>query len=33
MPDMCGIDLLKPNFRPEIVSMALFGPGVINITV
>jgi hypothetical protein len=33
MPAMCGIDLLKPNFKPEIVSIALFGPGVINITV
>jgi hypothetical protein len=33
IPEICGNDLLNPNFNPEIVSIALFGPGVMNITV
>ena len=33
IPKICGIVFLNPNLIPEIVSMVLFGPGVINMTV
>ena len=31
MPIKWGNVLIKPNFIPEVVSIALLGPGVINI--
>ena len=31
IPIKCGNVLVKPNFIPDAVSMALFGPGVKNI--
>ena len=31
IPIKCGKVLTKPNFMPEAVSIALFGPGVKNI--
>ena len=32
IPIKCGSVFLKPNLIPEAVSIALFGPGVANIT-
>jgi hypothetical protein len=32
IPDMCGIDFIKPNLRPEASTIALLGPGVTYIT-
>ena len=32
IPNKWGMVLLKPNLIPEAVSIALFGPGVTNIT-
>ena len=31
IPIRCGKVLINPNFIPDAVSIALFGPGVINI--
>ena len=32
IPDIWGIVLKKPNFNPEVRTIALFGPGVTYIT-